>query len=182
VTSKKQLILIPFWIQEILGRNKLPLSTCLELDKIKPIISLNDVSAFYALQGYFKHVIGIDVFPSLFSCWCDSITEQNVDVLKYRDTVSLLSTDTTINKDMYNRLFDPSSKSSQYDEPFKVYDLTPEIAGVVIYPGYFLEQTDCVQQKNLIEAILKVLYVYDAYHDVACTPSFKRYLELLSNK
>ncbi len=68
----------------------------------------------------------------------------------------------------------------RYKEPFATYDLTPEVAGVVIYPGYFTTDTIQKYQHELIVSILKVFYVYSAYHEVCKTPFFKRYLELLA--
>ena len=182
MTTVKQIVLIPHWIQETLWRKNLSLAACLDLDKLIPLISMSDMACYAALQSYFKHIIGTEEPDWLYSNWCDSIAENNAVTLNYRDTVIQLANDGSVSKELYSRLFDVSSKVSQYEEPFKVYDLAPKVCGVVIYPGFFLEKPDLALQKSLIEAILKVLYIYDAYHDVAKTSSFKRYLELLSSK
>lgn len=179
---KKQIVLIPFWIQEILGRNRLPLSACLELDKLKNIISMDDIASFSALQQSFQKLIGISMMDELYFNWRNSIPEGYPENIAYAELVNTVSFDTATISGMNMRLFEPEAKTDQYNEPFAIHDITPEVIGIVIYPGFFTNNTDTNLQKLLIEGILKLLYVYDAYHDVAKTPLFRRYLELLSIK
>lgn len=181
---KKHIILIPYWVQESLQRQQLPLATCLDFEALKPIMSLNDLVTFSTLQHHVETCTGKDtaVGDSLFFHWIRNIPESHRDSVDYlTKTVSTLETDPSFHAEVKARLFDPAGKLDRYPQPFIIYDLTPEVAGVVIYPGFF-GKADEALQLSLIEAILKTLYVYDTYNEVSKTPLFRRYLELLSKK
>lgn len=180
----KDIILIPFWVAETMKRNQLPLNQCLSFEKIKPLMSLNDLISFLVFQTYTNHVLGSDIYIDLAAIWKNSVPE---DKPKLRNECYLdlpkFALDAVNHKEVWDRIFDPTSKHNSYDEkqvPFTVHDLTPELLGIVINPGFFTEPVDPRLQISLIESILKVLYVYDAYHEVAKTSLFKRYLDLLA--
>lgn len=179
---EKQIVFIPYWVQETLQRNQLPLADCLNLAKIQPLMSLNDVVAFYTLQDYYERVMGIQAFAptGLFWSWINGIPEGESVLRSFYNSVSTLSCDKTFKQEVESRLFHEDAKTQFYTKPFITYDLTPEVCGVVIYPGYFVGNNLFELQRSVVEAILKVLYVYDPSHEVAKTPLFKKYLELLS--
>lgn len=181
--GKKQIVLIPFWIQEIMKRNNMPLAECLEFPKVKPVMALNDLVEFSALQEHMDFVLGTKFAGThLYWVWASSIPNGNADseLMQALNSASTLSKDESFQKELKSRLFDTAAKSSHYKEPFITYDLSPTVVGVVIYPGFFDRENNTALQKPLVEAILKVLYVYEPSHEVAKTPLFKRYLELLS--
>ena len=179
--SKKRIVLIPYWVQEIVKRANLPLAACLEFGKIKAVMSLNDLIGFCTLQQYFKHVLNAEMFDELFSIWLDSIPNDQPELRSYfTEQVYPLACDDSFRKEIWGRLFEVEARSKQYEVPFITYDLTPTVCGVVICPGYFVNDGTADLQRSLIQAILEVLYVYDTFSDVAKTSLFKRYLELLS--
>lgn len=179
--AKKEIVLIPHWIQETLKRNQLPLTACLELKTIRPLVALSDLIAFCALQERLEYVLGAYSSNYLFNAWMDSFPSDDPELKNFFLT-SIWSVvhDATVQKDVHERLFVPEARISQYEEPFITYDLTPTVLGVVIYPGFFVASSTKELQRSLIAAILKVLYVYSTYSEVAKTSLFKRYLELLS--
>lgn len=181
MAAKKEIVLIPFWVQEILQRNQLPLEACLKLDTIKPLMSLNDLVCFLALQSYTDKLLGTKyVEDRLVWVWADSIVENNLGLKDFLwKTLLALSSDASFRKEVEARLLSEDGKVDQYKEPFITYDLPSGVVGVVIYPGFFTGAGVSENQKPLVEAILKVLYVYESTHEVAKTPLFKRYLELL---
>lgn len=182
MAEKKVAILIPYWIQEILKRNNLPLSTCLELDKIKSLVAINDIAKFLALQRteYFKLITNTEVFSELAYIWQDSTTDSDLHDTLW-NTISPIINDLTINKELESELFDKDSYDEAYNDPFIIYDLTPTVFGIVIYPGYFNTKTRNVNlQRNVVEGVLEILYRYSAFHDVAKTEYFRKYLELMS--
>jgi len=182
VVNKKKVVLIPHWVQDVMQRNKLQLADCLILEKIKPLMSFNDLAGFVALQDYFYKVTGSEaVMPELTQIFADSINEKDVQLRSFCYTTLIkTAADDSVHKELEARLFDINSKNNIYEKPFIIYDLTPEVCGVVIYPGYFFSTNDFGLQKAVIDEVLKVLYVYGAFHEVASTPFFKRHLELLS--
>lgn len=186
MSDKKEIILIPYWIQEVLARNQLALSACLDIEKIKPLLSLNDLVSFITLQDpkYFQLSTSIpNNISKLVSIW-NSITSTNKELSNFCWTTLLpMSNDVSFHKDLVARLFEAETQSSRFKEPFVVYDLTPDTVGVVIYPGYFVQGVNNYDlHKSLIEELLEVLYRYSSFSDVAKTSTFKQYLDLLSSK
>ncbi len=180
--NQKAIVLIPHWVQEILQRNQLPLSACLDLEKIKPIMSLNDLVSFAALQSFYKQITGADSpMNSLLWVWSQSFPTTNVEMKDFLwNKVNTLSSDASFKNEVKTRLLSADARVSQHKDAFITYDLQPQVVGVVIFPGFFVGEYGSEFQKPLVEAILKLLYVYESTHEVAKTPLFKRYLELLS--
>jgi len=189
VSVKKQFILVPYWIEDSLQRNKMSLPDCLDFPKIKAICSLNDLIGFSALQRCAGIILGKEVHDpvsgyELFMAWSQSVVENDTEMHDYlTKNVSLLEDAPAFVKEMKNRLFSPESKHGRYDQPFRVVDLSNRLSAVVIYPGFFTEDAgNTALQFEVIEAMLKVLYVYDSHSEVSKTSLFLRYLELLSKK
>jgi len=188
VAKRKQMILIPYWIQDTLKRTKMPLETCLDFIKLKPILSLNDLITFSTLQEYVQHVTGVSDVSTLVWTWSDSIPADQPAMSKYYwETITPMGKDLSFRAEIWARLFDKDSDKAdgyagrnEHPVPFAVYDLSPDVCGVVIYPGFFTDPVAPELRLAVVEAILKVLYVYNAPHEVASTPLFKRYLELLA--
>jgi hypothetical protein len=182
---KRNIILIPFWIQEAMKRNKLELRECLDFKKIRTLLSLQDLAGFMALQEYAQTLLGMrdTHIGSLYFGWSQGI---NMNEHEHQDflgqMVSPLSEDESIRKEVFARLFQESARQAQYEKPFICYDLSPEFEGVVIYPGFFTQIGDSSLQNDLVSAMLKALYVYEPYNEVCKTSLFKRHLELLSQK
>jgi hypothetical protein len=184
VADKKVVILIPFWVQETLKRNNLQLSACLELEKIKPLFSTNDLITFLTLQDqrYLKLVAGLDTVDQLTWVWSNSILKSNRELNDILwKTLVPASSDPSFHTEITERLFTEESKDKRHSDPFVTFDLTPDVCGVVLYPGYFISPNNIDLQKAVIEAIIEVLYRYLSFHETAQSPFFKRYLETLSD-
>ena len=182
MSEKKCVVLIPFWVQETLKRNGLQLSACLDLDTIRPFVSTNDLACFLTLQDnmYVDSIIGAKSFSTLGMIWSENINKTNTDLASYRSvTLTPLVGDKSIKDELNHRLFDLNTSAVNYKEPFAIYDLTPDVIGIVIYPGYFKPSNNVTLQKEINEGIIEVLYRYNSFHEVAKTPFFRRYLELL---
>lgn len=188
MSTKKEFILIPYWIEDTLQRNNASLQACLDFPKLKGVCSLNDLIGFQALQGCVPQILGKDAHSpfstyTLFGTWHASMVENDTEMHDYlTKNVTLLSEDATFIAETRARLFSPESKHGRYPEPFRVVDLSNRLSGVVIYPGFFTDTPNPALQFALIEAVLKVLYVYDSHSEVSQTSLFLRYLELLSKK
>jgi hypothetical protein len=190
--TKDNIVLIPYWIQETLQRHQLPLSTCLDIGKLKPLLPFNDLVTFLALQEQFENVLGTKYIGNCLTwIWSDLIPNDNSALKDYLwKQINPLSEDQSFEIDIKSRLFNSDARTSQYQNAFITYDL-PAYAGglasgqnnvgVVIYPGFFTVENSKEHQLPLIREILKLLYVYQSSHEVAKTPLYKRYLELLAN-
>lgn len=208
----KNIILIPHWIAEALGRNKLAVADCLNLDRLRNVVSTNDLVGFLALQNHVHRVVGGDEkLNFLYDCawtlqrnWVGedayayscgdrqelppnaSLNNQELRLPdkshpNYRfvyEQLGVLAEDATVVKELTDRLFSFDRDQTRYEKPFITYDLTREVAGVVINPGLFSSG----DQVAVVEAVLKLCYVYQPYHEVCMTSWYKRYLELLSVK
>lgn len=183
MTQTKKIILIPYWITEALKRAGLPASDALNLKVLKNILSVNDLVMFLALQKHFERIVGCMPPDILLWMWTDVNQLDSETLIEYGyQNLLPLSEDVSLQNELSARLFDSNSKSNHYEKPFIVCDITPDVAGIVIYPGYFDKINKIELQKKVVEEVLRILYVYCAPHVVADTVFFKRYLELLSAK
>lgn len=185
----KNILVIPYWVQEQLARNKLRLPEVLEYEKARQVLSAHDMATLVSAAIVFENVIGktgdlnaCSGVPSnaIVEAWQASATaEQREDC----NRVISLSYDDSIVADLRERLLSANAYDERHPQPFITYDLTPTTVGVVIYPGYFVEGTD-YQDKSilLLESILRVFYAYDSHHEVAKHECFKHYLHLLSSR
>ena len=120
---------------------------------------------------------------ALYDKWYVTASDENKRLLD--NTLLPLSNDLSIDSELQSRMYDSSIytySGEKEEKPFITYDLTPEIAIIAIEPGRFSEQTSSEEQLSLIEAVLKVLYMYHPYHVIAGSVWFKPYLRLLSLK
>lgn len=182
----KKVVLIPYWVQESLSRNNCSLADALNFDQVIKCVNVNDLIGFLALQEYMLELGGYEVSGSaLMVSWSATAQAEGSESLLTQTIIPFTSQAEYI-EDVHSRLF---TRDSQLDrlahhvEPFNMYDITHDVAGVVVHPGFYTEEADTDGYRAaLISAILKVLYAYNAYHEVASTPLFKRYLGLLAEK
>lgn len=183
-TPKKKLVLIPYWIAESLKRNPtLTMSAVLSFPTIRKIASLNDLLCMEALQEMGAWLTGQEWMPnSLWEIWSKSVPDDQPETYKFlTGGVWSLAKDACIVSEVKARLFSPESRHPRHEKAYTCYDLSADVLGVVINPGFFVGTPDTKElQLALTRDVLKVLYVYDTQSEVAKTSLFKRYLELLS--
>lgn len=180
---KKRIVLIPYWVQDTMQRKKLNLVDCLDFNKVMSVMAISDLVGFSALQEFFPHVLGnVQFYDELYTLWFQSVQANPVAGSYLANNITPFVRLDETKKEVAERLFSSDAKTAQHENAFITYDLSPEVLGVVIYPGFFVREGDVELQKSLVKAILKVLYVYEPSHEVAKTPLFKRYLELLAVK
>lgn len=184
----KQVVLIPHWVQETLNRHKLQLVDVLDFQKISGLISIQDLASLLAMDRFEQQCYGADVPDKsnmeLRFAWERSAQPQQQALIQQLDRMSF---DDSVRNDVYHRLFSPDLNTDydtgRYPKAFITYDLSPTIAGVVIFPGHFADgSVHDDKSLALIESVLQIFYAYDAHHVVAQSELFKQYLRLLSNK
>lgn len=185
----KTILVIPFWVQEQLNRNKLRLQELLEFGKARKVLSAHDMATAATAFTYWEHLAGVerndnDIYPveenSIQSIWRASATAEEQEEL---ERVLNLSYDSSIIEDLRHRLFEAESFDERHQQPFNTYDLTPDTVAVVVYPGYFVKGAAFQDRSvQLLESVLRVFYAYDSHHEVAKHSCFKQYLRLLSSR
>lgn len=182
--TQKKIVVVPFWISETVHRNKLNLDTVLDFEKIRRFCSPADLAGFIAVQDCATNLVGGDVQNGawdLHQAWYESLrTEESKSY--HSNTVIPLTYDESFVKDAKDRLFAEDSRNERYSEPFNYYDIAPAVGAMVISPGFYTASAPEELHLLTVEAILKALYVYAPHNEVARTPWYKRWLELLSHK
>jgi hypothetical protein len=184
VNEAKEVILIPHWIHESLNRHQRPVGEVLNFASLRRIVSVDDMVAFLLLQRVSDRV-GVSEpnrgLVSLQTAWGTTVTAEHSDYLY--NTVYPLTEMKQFQEDLVERLFSADARSAQYEKPFNIYDLSSKYLGVVINPGFYTgEDGTTLRQFDLLEELVKALYVSAPFHEVATTPVFLRYLGLLSKK
>ncbi|MGF6604679.1 hypothetical protein P3T23_009435 [Paraburkholderia sp. GAS448] len=182
--SLKEIVLIPHWVHEALARQKLPLSECLNFAVLQRMSSVNDLACFYGLQHYIEELVYAS--GTLGRCWEGTVTDRDSRALLMQ-TILPLAAHLQASGEIESRLFSPQSRLPWHDEPFSIHDITREVGGVVIYPGFFVGegqpggQPDTYREQ-LVTGLLKLLYAYNASHEVSGTRLFRHYLDMLSGR
>lgn len=182
--AEKKIVVIPFWIADTVHRNKMSLADVLDFEKIRRFCSPADLAGFAAVQDCATNLVGGDTHAgswSLYQVWHESLrTEDGKSLLA--NTVNPLTFDESFVKDAKDRLFGEDSRNERYSEPFHYYDIAPAVGAMVISPGFYTAMAPEELHLHTVEAILKALYVYAPLDEVARSPWFRRWLELLSKK
>jgi hypothetical protein len=179
--TQKHVVLIPYWVEETLRRNSVHISDCTDISKVQKLFSLEDLAIFFKLQSSGLLIYGANSENDLQQLWREIATD-NLALYDFYSNIDTLSNDPTIVKSLQDRLFNQDAKNERYEKAFNVIDLSADVVGVVIYPGFFIGNGDLDLQYHVVTAVLKLLYVYDDYTNVSKTSMFTRYLKLLSEK
>ncbi len=182
----KKVVLMPYWVQDALSRHNDALGGALCFDTLSKFLNTNDLIGFLSLQDYLLELAGYELHGNALTLkWVETAKCAESETLLTQTIIPMASMPGYLD-DVHSRLFGAEScydRQSRHETPFNVYDITHDVAAVVIHPGFFTEEAGSNGYRAaLIEALLKVLYAYNAYHEVAHTPLFKRYLELLAQK
>lgn len=165
---KKEIVLIPYWIQESLARKNLPLDTCLKMDTLRSMTSVEDLAGFAAAQQFLAVICGCEVdaygLESNWNLYSNDLSREFI-----RNVINVHKADTNTVEGVRNRLFNPELKKSTDVSPFITYDIAPTALGVVVNPGFFTANPDRTLQYQLLDSILNALY--DSGCDVASVNS-----------
>jgi hypothetical protein len=186
MTHRKDIIIVPYWVYESLHRHGMNLSDCLDFEKIRGVFSQSDLVQFLCNQADMKYITGneqtgLEADAGLWGKWNQTLMTEDAKKLLY-NAVSPMSTDPTFQQAARDRLFSPAVKRARDEEAFITYDIAPEVGAIVVYPGHFTSAVLGELQVRALQAILKVLYVYNTQHEVSRTPWFRQYLTGLSLK
>lgn len=193
--------IIPSWIADAVMQRRLPLKTLFEAEKLMEIIPMSELYTYIAVDNekFQDKLFGApallasgtgDVLPSSvlyglnnYSTLYESFKPQEGPVFEsFVRSCGVATSERTVLDDVEARLFTEESRNENDKKPFIIYDITPQRLGVVIYPGFFVGNELQDLQFELMECLLKQLYVFLPKHVVAGTPLFRRYVERLATK
>lgn len=177
---KDQFVLfVPYWIANVLDREKLNYNKLLDLTELRKILSTEELSILYWLNSdhplFNTHASNIDRTPYddpvLKGAW--RCTQEDVEYV-YSRLVPMRS----IAKDaIASRLGAESDTVTADGQKYKIVTLseTKLVFVVIVYPG--IDNQDLSSMSN---ALLKQLYAHTGYDDMARNYLFKGYIERLA--
>lgn len=176
--NKRYPVLVPYWVLNQLQRNKLPLATVLNLEKMLTISSAEDLAVMLSMNSdptYQRQFFGESTPNGLTPYWADYYNNQ------YQRISSVIP---LTKGHIEDRLFskEDGHDGPTYPEAFEIKGVTADVSSsgvllVIIYPGYFGGINATAVQKKLVREYLKQSYVYVSYDAVARDPLFPHYLK-----
>ena len=181
-------ILIPRFAQNALSRNKLPLSAITDFNKVREVLSINDIVLIQTLQRgeHWKTLLGLNSVEAekswvssdmrLYDLWCKSATEENKTYLV--NILAVLVESGQANDEIAERLFNNSAdvKVQELDHPYEIVDIGPKYYGIILESGVFPNRG---LSDKLIKDILRSMYLYCSQSEIAQTELFKLYMSRL---
>lgn len=176
----KAIIVIPYWVETALKRNKHELKDYLDYNVVRQCLSIEDILEFVSLQNNSNLEFMQGLFSeTLFSGWTESA---NVDLkVELDSTIRPLLYSKDIVERALARLNDTYIKDKE-SETFKVIDISREVVAVVVYPGFISSITTIGTSFKIIKQLLKTMYIYSKVNVVSSHPLFGMYLKLLLKK
>lgn len=176
---------IPHFVRDALKRRGLPLGTILDFNKVREVLSINDIVLVQTLQKseVWKKLLGIDhqdvknfhygTDMSLYGTWYDSASVENREYLV--KILSVLVESGQANDEIAERLFS-NNRGVQAQEPVTSYEITdigPKYYGIIIESGVFPNRT---LSNKLLKDILKSMYLYHSQSEIAGLELFRLYM------
>lgn len=181
-------ILLPRFVQNVLKRNKLPLSSLTDFNKVRELLSINDIVLIQTLNRpeHWKSLLGINIVEAqkfwygsdmgLYKLWYDSATEENKTYLV--NILSVLVESGQANDEIAERLFNnkEGTLAQELEKPYEIVDIGPKYYGLLLEPGVFPNRD---LSNKLVKDILKSMYLYCSQSEVAQTEIFRLYVSRL---
>lgn len=155
--SKKNIIAIPHWLCGTLEHNELKLADLANYDKLRKILSIEDLSLIVALQdklNTFKLFEEANVSGFLTYAWSESTTNQN----EIYDVIYPLSKSKAVVEELNDRLSEHYCVDK--NRLYTVVDCERELAAFVVYAGFFDALSRERFQYGIYKRLLKLFYVY----------------------
>lgn len=174
--TNKTFILVPFWVQDAVERNKMSMSDVLDYGKMRAIMSLEDLASFLSIQKADKlNLFKASYNPELLDNWKSTVQDGQREELD--STVIPLSYKPEIVQSSYERL--QPVEGQTVDCTWQLKDFSRNTFAVVMYPGF--EQNIKLKDSALalMRKILEIFYGYYEVHRVSQLPLFGEYLKLL---
>ncbi len=173
----KAMVLVPYWVENVLKRNRLKFADVLNYAKMRELMSVEDVSAFLHFQstGQIAPLQNVEC-SILLSSW--EQTRSANDPTELASVVIPLSQSEATATDSIQRFRAPAM---DLDVPvYQLVDVEREVLIVVIREGFAEVMQDNAKALDFLRDVLKQYYVYLEVHQVSSLQVFRNYLERLN--
>lgn len=173
-------ILIPYWIEKALKRNKLSLKDVLNYQVIRRFLSLEDLAGLVS----FQQSNGLEVFNNFYNGVLLSSWEKTSGPLKAElgSAVIPLSDSEEVKNYVSTRL-NAVENINDVDELdfYKIVDIERNTFCIIVKEGFNQRIAASFDlMLNFIRNILRVFYVYHSVDVVSKQPLFKTYVDMLN--
>lgn len=175
----KTVILVPYFIENVLKRNRLNLATALNYEEMKKVVSTDDLNTFLLFQdNSFFNFLGFFSRSVLLSSW-EQLNKKDVQTELASVGSPLLNSENQVDAIAELLSIDPHYPQADIPKPYSVVDISRDSLALVVRPG-FKEYIESKEGKlQLVRDILNTLYASEEVHKVSSTLLFKTYLSLL---
>lgn len=173
----KAMVLVPYWVENVLKRNRLKFTDVLNYAKMRELMSVEDVSAFLHFQttDWIAPLRGAEC-SILLSSW--EQTRSANDPTELASVVIPLSQSEATASDAMQRNLVPAM---DLDIPvYQLVDVEREVLIVVIREGFSEVMQDNAKALDFLRDVLKQYYIYMDVHQVSTLQVFRNYLERLN--
>lgn len=173
----KAMVLVPYWVENVLKRNRLKFTDVLNYAKMRELMSVEDVSAFLHFQttDWIAPLRGAEC-SILLSSW--EQTRSANDPTELASVVIPLSQSEATASDAMQRNLVPAM---DLDIPvYQLVDVEREALIVVIREGFSEVMQDNAKALDFLRDVLKQYYIYMDVHQVSTLQVFRNYLERLN--
>lgn len=171
------MVLVPYWVENVLKRNRLKFTDVLNYAKMRELMSVEDVSAFLHFQttDWIAPLRGAEC-SILLSSW--EQTRSANDPTELASVVIPLSQSEATASDAMQRNLVPAM---DLDIPvYQLVDVEREVLIVVIREGFSEVMQDNAKALDFLRDVLKQYYIYMDVHQVSTLQVFRNYLERLN--
>ena len=171
------MVLVPYWVENVLKRNRLKFTDVLNYAKMRELMSVEDVSAFLHFQttNWIAPLRGAEC-SILLSSW--EQTRSANDPTELASVVIPLSQSEATASDAMQRNLVPAM---DLDIPvYQLVDVEREVLIVVIREGFSEVMQDNAKALDFLRDVLKQYYIYMDVHQVSTLQVFRNYLERLN--
>ena len=171
------MVLVPYWVENVLKRNRLKFTDVLNYAKMRELMSVEDVSAFLHFQStdQIATLRGVDR-SILLSSW--EQTRSTNDPAELASVVIPLSQSEATAIDSAQRYLTPAT---DLDIPvYQLVDVEREVLVVVVRQGFEEIMQQPAHALEFLREVLKQYYIYLEVHQVSSLQVFRNYLERLN--
>ncbi len=176
INSKDELlkfVFFPSWVIRSARYNERSLSSLLDIQTLHSFLPVEDISVIFVLNEMLSDMIeDKTAINTLLNEWSGS-------------SIFLHTVEPTIEparQVIMDRLFDESLKDDKDGVAFSLFELTKDVFGVCINPGYFCGDTKNHDVASLRRAILERAYSQEPLHRVVSRGVFASFFKNLTTQ
>lgn len=184
-TRVPQLVIVPYWVQQLLDRNKLNYIDLLDYNKVRSLMSIEDVATFMGLtnnesmkETFLGRLNGYDNY--VYYRYLERATAEQRKELE-TVIVPLTQAETTT-KTLLDRLSLDNPAEKDHISSEDLYTLQVNNDGTIflfVKKGILNALEDRDYAHKLVSAYLQALYGLAPIHEVSQKDAFKLYLALI---